>query len=36
LDLRRAPEFGKAGQPDYDGLGFAKFDEAIVVTLNYR
>ena len=29
-------EFGNAGQPGYDGSGFAAFEEVIVVTANYR
>jgi carboxylesterase type B len=29
-------EFGNAGQPAYDGSGFAAFEEVIVVTTNYR
>jgi acetylcholinesterase len=29
-------EFGNAGQPAYDGSGFAAFEEVIVVTINYR
>jgi carboxylesterase type B len=31
-----ALEFGNAGQPTYDGSGFAAFEEVIVVTANYR
>jgi carboxylesterase type B len=30
-----ALEFGNAGQPTYDGSGFAAFEEVIVVTTNY-